>query len=230
MRILRSPRNSSPSLLMAPMVSTAIGTKHMSALVERIWLFSCLPPFPLQLPTYEMCCGGKTVPSCQSLWHPTWNILLLFYYYYGLSVCLFVNLSFKWRWRGRGAIALESPPDERRIGSHFVIQLTINCLLIHATHYPRLLSSVQMHIRLEWHSTERIPPLRPAQRSTLIQSTSYPKSNSQPCKPANCYSFIIIIIIIIRLLTHLVSFNRRIISAERSHFKCCRTRDCTVQI
>ena len=40
----------------------------------------------------------------------------------------------------------------------------------------------------------------------------------------------IIIIIIIRLLTHLVSFNRRIISAERSHFKCCRMRDCTVQI
>ena len=39
-----------------------------------------------------------------------------------------------------------------------------------------------------------------------------------------------IIIIIVRLLTHLVSFNRRIISAERSHFKCCRTRDCTVQI
>ena len=39
-----------------------------------------------------------------------------------------------------------------------------------------------------------------------------------------------IIIIIIRFLTHLVSFNRRIISAERSHFKCCRMRDCTIQI
>jgi len=39
-----------------------------------------------------------------------------------------------------------------------------------------------------------------------------------------------IVIIIIPLLTHLVSFSRRIISAERSHFKCCRTRDFTVQI
>ena len=41
--------------------------KHRCALVERIWLFSCLPPFLLQHPPYEMCCGGKTVPSCQSL-------------------------------------------------------------------------------------------------------------------------------------------------------------------